>query len=331
MDQIPQKTNVIHSIGQGHDVNQYRFIEQEIKQLKNELNNRSIENGGSKLMLENKKDSAINWTYSDPTAFELVRKVAKHRDPQAAAELARNIPEFKGMMEDIAELGAAPVREHIKILHKDMSVLERNKNELEDHNNKLDYEINQMNDKIHNIELQKTLLETKIEEVEEEFKEKQNDYENLNNANYHLKSENEQLNDLTEKYKRDIDGLELVLRKTKENMDRYINEEVDLKTKIQQLDDILNLKQNEIEKLNKLKEDVETKAEEEKGELSQKLINSKNETRKSKLKLMIVTDLKKIVKDKSKLYTGMLKSDLLKIIYEQEGLNEIPVENPEFL
>ena len=45
-------------------------------------------------LCKNKKYSAINWTYSDPTAFELVRKVAKHRDPHAAAELARNIPEF---------------------------------------------------------------------------------------------------------------------------------------------------------------------------------------------------------------------------------------------
>ena len=45
--------------------------------------------------------------------IELVRSVAKDRDPEAAKKLSEDVPEFKGMMEDIAELGACVISKRL--------------------------------------------------------------------------------------------------------------------------------------------------------------------------------------------------------------------------
>jgi DNA-directed RNA polymerase subunit F len=161
-----RKPNFIPVLGNSHNVNTYRMLENEIMQLKNNLNNKRLENGSISLneaknnLLENKKEHAINWTHTEPEAFELVRKVAKHRDPQAAKKLVENIPEFKGMMEDLAELGASSAKDHIKALNKDIDILEENRNKLDEHNNKLNDEIDELNFKIKQIENNKDLLES---------------------------------------------------------------------------------------------------------------------------------------------------------------------------
>ena len=68
----------------------------------------------SSRLLENKKVAPINWTDFDHSAIDLIRSVARDRNPDSAKKLAEVVPEFKGMMEDIAELSAPSAKYYLK-------------------------------------------------------------------------------------------------------------------------------------------------------------------------------------------------------------------------
>ena len=345
----PIRTNFIPVLGNNHNVNTYRMLENEIIQLKNNLNNKRLENRSISLneaknnLLENKKDHAINWTHSEPEAFELVRKVAKHRDPEAAKKLVTNVPEFKGMMEDLAELGASSAKEHIKTLNKDFDILEENSNKLDQHNTKLNDEIDELNNKIRLIESNKDLLESQTYELQQELEQKQREIDSINKSNDEIRAENKNLLDTIEKYKNDIIGLDKLFTSTKYNLDKAISQEVELNEKIQNLNDIIEQKQEEIRIMDDMRQEAEKRAAEEfKGKieavnkarrlsqessknLKNSLISNRN-YRLEKINNMTVHKLRKElgINDKDK----YIKVEKLKqMLIEKEGLNE-PLDTP---
>ena len=50
-------------------------------------------------LIENKKVAPINWTDFDHSAIDLIRSVARDRNPESARKLTEVVPEFKNMME----------------------------------------------------------------------------------------------------------------------------------------------------------------------------------------------------------------------------------------
>ena len=74
----------------------------------------------SSRLLEYKKSTPINWTDFDHSAIDLIGSVERDRNPESAKKLSEVVPEFKGMMEDIAELGASNAKDYIRGLEKDI-------------------------------------------------------------------------------------------------------------------------------------------------------------------------------------------------------------------
>ena len=334
--------NTVHLLPQSHNVNQYRMIENELNNLRNQINDTHRKNALP--MIENKHETPINWTHKDNDAFELIKRVAKHRDINAANELVKNVPEFKDMMTDLTELGSSSAKEYIKTLHKDINILEKNRSEIEETNSKMSYEINNIQDKLNVIENNKSTLEEKITDLEDELNSKSSELYTLNKTNSDIQDQNYQLLANIDVYKQDISGLEKLYNSTKQKLDSAINQEQDLNNKLNEMNEIIADKHNEIELLNELKEQAEQKVDDEynirrqaeegfkeiktiKKQLAKENVNINRSLRIEKINNMTRPQLLKILKlqDLKKPY---LSADQLKnMLIDKEGLN-IPLTTP---
>ena len=275
----------ISILGGNHDNNRYRQLEYEIKDLTKTINDQNRNN--MRPMLENKHELPINFTHADDSAFELVKRVAKYRDQDAAKELVKQVPEFKGMMSDLAELGASSARMYLDEVNKDISILEKNKYELENKNEKLNDEIEQLNDKVQTIELNRNQVEDRLNELQDSLQSKEYEYNQLNYTNEQIQRANEKLNLQIDKNKEQLQGIELVHQETLKNLNKAIDSEIEMKEKLQLLEDTLRQKENELKEVEIMKEQAELKAEEE------YTIRKKVERSKSKSDI----DRRKISKD----------------------------------
>ena len=235
--QFPQ----IQLLGNNHNINQYRMIESEIHNLRNDINKKT-----TLPMLENRHEPPINFTYTNPDAFELVKKVAKYRDPNAAKELVRNVPEFKNMMEDLTQLGASSAKEYIETLNRDIDILINTKNDIEQENSKLNYEIETTKEKLDKITSNKEQVEEQINELN------QQQYE-LSQMNENKTNENQKLNKEIDELKSDLEGMEGLFETTKANLKKYIIQEVELNNKIEDMNNVILNKQDEIRQLENMK------------------------------------------------------------------------------
>ena len=236
--------NLITVLPSSHNVNQYRLLEHEISNMRNQYNNSNRNNALPQI--ENKHEVPINWTHKNTDALELVRKVAKHRDVNAANELVKVVPEFKHMLEDIAEIGASGAKEHIKTLHKDITILENNKNQLEENNNKMNYEINNLQQSLSEIEYNKQEVEQKYSDIEQEFLSKSKEYDDLTDLTSSITNQNYELMKLNESKTDEINGLEMLYNTTKKGLDKLINQEQDRLNKIDELNKIIDDKNKKL-------------------------------------------------------------------------------------
>uniref|UniRef100_UPI0025879185 hypothetical protein n=1 Tax=Hydrotalea sp. TaxID=2881279 RepID=UPI0025879185 len=108
-----------------HPVNRYNQIEYEIKNQINEIN-RKLQDNGNKL-LENKREPSINWTAHNNDSFEILRRAVRDKDPEAGKMIVEQVPEFKDMMEEVAEIGASVAKKYIKHLENEIKHLEGTK------------------------------------------------------------------------------------------------------------------------------------------------------------------------------------------------------------
>ena len=328
--------NLYNVLPINHNINQYRMIENELNNMRNQINHNNIKNALPQI--ENKHETPINWTHYNTEPYELIKKVAADRDPIAAKKLVDVVPEFKNMMEDLAELGASSAKDYIKGLEKDIYNLNEKRTDLEDNNNKLNYEIETMQTKLEDINNNKTFLENKVDELNDNI----ND---LSTSNDNFRSENNRLINSIDKYKSDIDGLEKLYQSTKSNLDKIILDEQDMKNKIIQMDDVINAKHKEIELLNELKDQAESKADEEyhirrqaeeglreiskvKKQLAKENVNINRSLRLEKINNMTRPQLLKELKlqDTKKPY---ISSDQLKsMLIEKENLNTVLATPP---
>lgn len=337
-----QPTPHINILGGNHDNNRYRQLEYEIKDLTKTINEQNRSN--ARPMIENKHELPINFTHVDDEAYDLVKKVAKYRDPEAAAKLVKHVPEFKNMMSDLAELGASSARVYLDEVNRDISILEKNKYELEEKNEKLNEEINELNDKVQSIETNRQQVEEKLNELQEQMTTKEQEYDNLNYSSEQIQRANDKLNLQIEKNKQQLEGLEITHKATQENLDKAIDKEMQLKEKLEILEEVLRQKEEEIKEVELLKKQAEEKADEEytirkkaersksKADVDRKKISKdveqlKRDNRKSNLRLMTVEQLKKLVIDTSRITRKITKQELLDIIHEEEGLND-PILTP---
>ena len=328
--------NPIHILPQSHNINQYRMIENELTNMRNQINQNNRKN--SLPTIENKHDPSINWTHHNNDAIELIRKVAVERDPDAAKKLVDAVPEFKNMMSDLHELGASSAKDYIKGLEKDIYALNEKRSYLEENNNKLNYEIEVMQSKLHDIESEKENLENKIDTLEDDLNYKSDSLTILNKSNQDIQNQNYQLLEEIERNKTNIDELEKLYQSTKTNLDNIILEEQNMNDKISQMNDVINEKHKEIELLNELKEQAEEKADEEynirkqaeeglkeiskvKKQLAKENVNINRSLRLEQINNMKRTELLKVLKiqDVKKPY---ISADQLKtMLIEKEGLN----------
>jgi len=298
-----------------HNINQYRLIENEINKLNNDLNQFKRLNNISTSSTTPK--TILNHTYTNPEAFELVRKVAKHRDIDAANELVKNVPEFKNMMEDLAELGASSAKEHIAAINKDISILEKNRNELDEHNQKLNSEIDELNKKITDMDMNKILLIDKLNDLQKELDEKEQEAINLNMSNQQMQNENAALLSRMDQFRSELNKLDGLYNATKNNLDKIQQQEIEMKTHIDDLNNVISEKEKEIEELRKLKEDAYVQS-----KINYKSsITANREKRILQINTMQVKQLRKelgIPSSEKYIKVG----DLRNMLIEKEGLNE---------
>ena len=108
-----------------HPVNRYNQIEYEIKNQINELN-RKLHDNGSRL-LANRREQSINWTVHHTDSFEILRRAVRDKDPEAGKMIVEQVPEFKNMMEEVAEIGDSRAKKYIKHLENEIKHLEGTK------------------------------------------------------------------------------------------------------------------------------------------------------------------------------------------------------------
>ena len=87
-----------------HPINRYNQLEYEIKRDIIDLNDKIYNNRGN--LLENKREATINWTFCSKDPFEILRKAIKDKDAEAGKIIVDQVPEFKNMLEEVAEIGA---------------------------------------------------------------------------------------------------------------------------------------------------------------------------------------------------------------------------------
>ena len=85
-----------------------------------------LQDNGSKL-LENRWEPTINWTAHNKDSFEILRKAVRDKDPEAGKIIVEQVPEFKNMMDEIAEIGAIGAKKYIKHLESEIKNLEGTK------------------------------------------------------------------------------------------------------------------------------------------------------------------------------------------------------------
>jgi hypothetical protein len=160
----------------------------------------------------------------------------------------------------------------------------------------------------------------------------------MNKNNEDIKEENKNLVNTIEKYKSEIDGLDNLYNSTKSNLDKAINQEVELNEKIKELNDIIEQKQEEIKIMDEMRQEAENRAQEQfnlKMEAINKARRLSQESRQNFKKILVADRNLRIEKingmtvPKLRKELGMsdkdkyIKVDVLrKMLIEKEGLNE---------
>ena len=118
-----------------HLVNNYKQLKYELNQKIENHNKKLMDHGAhSSKLLEYKKSAPVNWTDFDHSAIDLIRSIARDRNPDSAKKLAEVVPEFKGMMQDIAYLGTSSAKDYIRGLEKDIRKLNDTKEHMQEEN-----------------------------------------------------------------------------------------------------------------------------------------------------------------------------------------------------
>ena len=303
---VPQINDIINEVNHyiprsildhNMNINNYKELEYKQNELTHKINNMRHENG-EKLLLENKRENPIRWYQNEPELLEVVRESFRG-NPAAGQKLLTVVPETKEFMEEIHKMGRS------EVLHE----AEKKLHEMED-------DLNRLNDDYNDLQNSKDHMAKQIEEKENEYAD-----------------------------------LESLTKRQKEEFNNLLLNYTDASEKLEEIKKELNERTKEIDELNEAKRQAEKKAEdefkirtkleeskkevdEEKKGIVKDVIKLKRDNRKSNLRLMTMEKLKPLVKDKSKIDNflrdhgrNIKKDDILKIIFDEEGLNE-PVVTP---